>query len=229
MSWAPSSQPAFAWSFSALKSFETCPKKYYHENIAKDVPRTQSNIGDWGLRVHKAIETRIKDGTPLPFEMKPYERLVEAVIAAPGTTMAETKMALNRDYQPTAYFAKDVWLRAQGDAAKHVGDEFKLIDWKLGKYNESWRDQGLVMARAVLSYLPEVRTVETTFVWLEVPDVSGWMYTRENIVAPWTEILRRVAHLERARATTSFPATPNGLCARYCPVQSCPYWGRQRS
>src|SRR5262245_56091416 len=121
---------AFAWSFSALKSFETCPKKWASESYYKNVPRETTKVGDWGADAHKAIEERILRKRPFPLGMTQFEPLVSRFIDAPGITYAERKMAINRSYQPTEYFGTDVWLRAQGDAAKHNDRHFALVDWK---------------------------------------------------------------------------------------------------
>ena len=36
------------WSFSSLKTFQQCPKKYYHTKVAKDVSRVRSVESDHG-------------------------------------------------------------------------------------------------------------------------------------------------------------------------------------
>ena len=56
-----------AWSHSALNTFTTCPKKYWHEKIKKDVPFTESDASRYGKEVHKAFEDYIGKGTKLPF------------------------------------------------------------------------------------------------------------------------------------------------------------------
>ena len=54
------------WSFSSLKTFEQCPRKYYHLKIKKDVRDSGSEATLYGKELHKAAEDYIKDGVPIP-------------------------------------------------------------------------------------------------------------------------------------------------------------------
>ena len=53
-----------AWSFSSIKTFEQCPKKYYHLKVAKDFKEQETEAMHYGTRFHEAAEFYIKDGTP---------------------------------------------------------------------------------------------------------------------------------------------------------------------
>lgn len=221
---------AFAWSFSTLKAYELCPKKYYFEKVVRTHRETTTEAGDWGLKAHKAIEHRVLKKTPLPLGMTQYESTVAAVMNAPGKTYGEQKMALNREYRPTDWFAKDVWVRAIADAAKHNGAGAVIVDWKFGKYNDDWKDQGLVMANAAMCSLPEVETIAVVFVWFaggNPPPISSHVYTRDAIGFEWSELLPRVAKMEQAHASQNYPARENFLCRKHCPVTECPYNGRR--
>lgn len=221
----------FAWSFSTLKAYELCPKKYYFEKVVKTHKEGTTATGDWGLAAHKAIEQRTLRNTPLPLGMTHYEATVASVIQSPGRTYGEQKMAVNRNYKPTDWFASDVWFRAIADIAKHNGKGFVLVDWKFGKYTDDWKDQGLVMANAALCSLPEVETVGVGFVWFaggNPPPVSLQTYTRDTIWQPWSEILPRVDRMEEAHARVDYPARQNYLCSKYCPVIECPHNGNSR-
>jgi len=57
---------SIVWSFSSLKTFQQCPKKYYHTKIAKDVvePDTQATL--YGKTAHTVAEEYIRDGKPVP-------------------------------------------------------------------------------------------------------------------------------------------------------------------
>ena len=56
------------WSFSKIKSFEQCPKKFYHLKVAKDYREPETEAMLYGTAVHLAAEEYIRDGTPLPPE-----------------------------------------------------------------------------------------------------------------------------------------------------------------
>ena len=55
-----------SWSYSSLKMFQQCPKKYYHLRVAKDYKDEDNTATVYGKEVHKAAEDFIKDGTPIP-------------------------------------------------------------------------------------------------------------------------------------------------------------------
>ena len=56
------------WSFSKIKSFEQCPKKFYHLKVAKDYKEPETEAMLYGTAVHEAAEEYIRDGKPLPPE-----------------------------------------------------------------------------------------------------------------------------------------------------------------
>ena len=52
------------WSFSRLKSFEQCPKQFYHMKIAKDYSEPETDAMRYGTEAHLAAEEFIRDGKP---------------------------------------------------------------------------------------------------------------------------------------------------------------------
>ena len=44
------------WSYSALTSYETCPKRYQLTRVTKQVTEPQTEATRWGNEVHKALE-----------------------------------------------------------------------------------------------------------------------------------------------------------------------------
>jgi PD-(D/E)XK nuclease superfamily len=49
-----------SWSFSGIKTFDQCPKKYYHLKVAKDYKETETDAMYYGTAFHKAAEEYIK-------------------------------------------------------------------------------------------------------------------------------------------------------------------------
>ena len=60
-------------SFSSLKMYENCPKRYYHQRITKEVKDTGSDATYYGERVHEALEHRLESKVSLTEETKAYE------------------------------------------------------------------------------------------------------------------------------------------------------------
>lgn len=217
----------FAWSYSALTNYELCPKKYYHVNfLPKDHPDKakdeDSSFSADGKIIHDAFRKRVIDGTPFPLPMRNYEKVAAKFAAAPGEKHAEMKLAINRNYEPVGYFDKDVFLRVVIDLAIIQQKVAIVVDWKTGKVKDD-PTQNALNAAVLSRWMPEVDTFKTLFVWVNSNQLTPHEYTVNDFTTVWTNILPRVAKIEEARKTTTFPAKKNGLCG-WCPVKQCPHY-----
>lgn len=208
-----------AWSYSSLTAFETCPKRYYLTKVSKQVPEGQTAAMTWGNEVHKALEYRLVKGAPLPENMKQFEPIAATVAARAtgGKLEAEQKMALTKDFRPTTWFAKDVWVRGITDFTIGKGDKVFIGDWKTGNPTPESAQLKLTAAMT-MHHKPYVNTVINAFVWLKTGGVTKETFTREDIPEIWQEFTPRVARMEHALETEKFPARPSGLCKSWCPV-----------
>lgn len=213
----------FAWSYSALTRYENCPKQYYHINVTKDVKDTYgSEAGNEGDQIHKALFRRVINGDPLPLAYRQFEKIADRFAKVQGEKHGELKLALNRSYEPTDFFASDVYVRAIVDLAIIRDGEAVVVDWKTGKVKPDFTQ--LSMAAAVLSqYMPEIEKFSTAFVWLKHNNISRQIYTKDQLTEVWNDLIPRVGKIEEAIKVTEFPAKPSGLC-KYCKVTQCPYW-----
>jgi hypothetical protein len=219
----PAAAPGFTWSYSHLKNFETCPKRYYHYQVAKDVKEEESTQLAEGHALHKAFELRLK-GTPLPFAYTMHEPLLAKVIAAPGETYGEQKMALTSTFQPSPFFGKAVWMRTVIDALKLTDETATVLDWKTGKV-KSDMTQCQIMAATLFHHKASLQRVRTALVFTEHGEIESEEFTRSDLPEIWNEILPRVKQLVTAKQKQEYPAKPSGLCKRYCQVVSCPHHG----
>jgi hypothetical protein len=212
----------FAWSYSALTRFENCPKQYYHLNVAKDVKDEGNEYSSEGNEIHAALYKRVVKGTPLPLPYRHFEPTAAIFADTPGEKHGEMKLALNREFEPTDYFAHDVWVRVVIDLCIVQDGRAVVIDWKTGKVKDDFSQ--LALSTAVLSqYMPEIDRFTIAYVWLKHSNVSQKDYTKEELISVWGEVIPRANRIEEARKTTNFPAKPSGLC-KYCPVKACPEW-----
>ena len=62
-------------SFSSIKMYENCPKRYYHQRIRKEVQDKGSDATIYGERIHEALEHRLESKVNLPKESEGYEVL----------------------------------------------------------------------------------------------------------------------------------------------------------
>jgi len=86
-----------AWTYSHLDKFETCPKQFYHGNVARDYVSQPTEATKWGERVHTAFENWINEGTPLPEGMTQWQPIADKIAAMPGEKNAEGKIAIDRN------------------------------------------------------------------------------------------------------------------------------------
>ncbi len=225
---SPQRPKPFAWSFSRLKNYETCPKKYYHLDVVKDVPQEESEQLTYGNAVHKMLADALVGKKPIPdfhkSTLQPWVERVGVGNPAGGKLLVEQKLAIRADFSPCGYFDKDVWYRGVVDAAKLVGPVALAVDWKTGKIKEDYVQLGL-MAACIFSHHPEVQRVRTIYAWLQEDAETIENWTRQSVAQLWAGVLPRVSLLEAAHKTTTFPAKPGGLCKRWCPVVSCPHNG----
>lgn len=216
----------FAWSYSALTGFETCPLQYHQMRILKAWPDPPGEGQLWGQEVHKLIENRIAMGKALPAYLANVETIVQKLENSKGVVLPEYKMALNVSLQPVDYFAKDVWLRAIGDVVKIHGDKCFQLDWKTGKYRPSTEQMELQSAVALATY-PHLTEVANVYHFVKERRNITTKVTREDVPVIWQKFLPRVKKMEAAIAAGEFPANPTGLCKAYCNVLSCEHNGKR--
>ena len=100
-----------AWSYSRINTFKSCPKKYYHLNVKRDVKDKGNAATYYGNEVHRAAEHYIKEGTPIPPKFKFLQRPLDVIIKIEGEKHCEIRMGIAKeeeDYSPTTFFGDDV-------------------------------------------------------------------------------------------------------------------------
>lgn len=216
----------FAWSYSKLKNFETCPKRHWHLDVAKDVKEEESEHIQYGNALHKALAERIEKNTELPKPFAKFEEWCTKVIGSGnGKILVEQKLAIDKDFSPCSWFGDQAWYRGIADVIKIVGPVAVVLDWKTGKIQEDGSQLAL-MAQCVFAHHPEVQKIRTEFIWLKEDATTRADFSREDMVRVWAGVLPRVQVLENAYAMTNFPPKPGSLCRRWCPVTQCPHQGQ---
>lgn len=214
----------FAWSYSSLTSFETCPKQWWHYRVKRDVKESKSAATEYGSEVHKHFENRLIKGKALPLDLKHHEKVLAKLAAAPGESYPEQKLAINRDFQPTGFFDDDVWCRAIIDFVKVNGDRAIIVDHKTGKMKDGF-EQVEHQALMFLAYVPEVVNFTAGYYWTKTKRLPTTKFTADQAPELWNKFLPRVEQMEYMVKHDEFPARQNGLCKRYCAVKSCPHNG----
>jgi hypothetical protein len=209
-----------AHSFSALKMYENCPKRYYHQRITKEVKDSVGEATLYGERVHKHLEDYLKTGAALPDDSVKLQPLCDTfrTSAGDGGFFVEQEYTLNKDLQETGWWDADAWLRFKLDVLVVRDNGTAIVaDWKTGKRRPDF-DQLEMFALAVFSFWPAVNKVTSVFVWTKENAMDKETYKREHIDDMWTRLLTRINRVEKSLETDVWPAKPSGLC-RYCPCK----------
>jgi hypothetical protein len=215
-----------AWSYSRLHDYETCPRRY---NEKKNWPEPESAMLIEGHEVHAALAAALT-GTPLPTKFKLYQRWIDEILQTEGELLVEEecKWAITREFKPTTWFNKDVWLRAVADAVVLNPPVARLVDWKNGKSLNADPLQLQLTSLMLLVHFPELQAVGADFIWLQEDTQSTQVLYRSEAADAWAEILPRVKRFEEATIKDNFPPQPGRVCKSWCPVRSCEFWGKRQ-
>jgi RecB family exonuclease len=225
---------SFSWSYTALNDYENCPRAYAAKRFYKTIKEEQSEALLWGNQVHKALEDRLMDKTPLPATMREYEKWPRVIERATGIRKmeAEREMALSRDLTIRGWFDRDVWCRGKVDVLllKDGGMTAKVLDYKTGAKIKDDKTQLMIFGLILMAMEPTIQRVFGQNIWLKHDKVSPEhpvCVTRDTYHSDWREILVRVNRMEEACKAENFPARESGLFKRHCPVFDCPSNGRR--
>ena len=214
-----------AWSFSSLSAFETCPRQYQVMRVLKAVKEPETEAQRWGNEVHKALELRVKDGTPLPDTMQKWEPLAARLCASKGEVFAEQKYALTRNLTPTEFFAPDCWHRGIIDVQVLYPQRAFLGDYKTGKVKTDY-DQLTLSAASLMAAQPQVESVKVQYLWLAHNKVTSKDVKRDEVPVIWQDFHARVHRLQLSYEKDKWLPKPSGLCNGWCPVgrEHCQFW-----
>lgn len=209
-----------AHSFSALKTYENCPLKYYHTRVAKTVRDVGGAATIHGEVVHKGLENFLLGKEELSDDLSHVEDTASAVKDATKQGFSlhvEQKLTLTENLTPTSWFAGDAWMRSILDVNLMKGDRAIVMDWKTGKRRPDFFQLSL-FALQVFEHFPEINHASTAFIWLKEGEVDRGEFYRSDKDKLWEEVMTRVRRIERSVANDQWPAKPSGLC-RFCPAQ----------
>lgn len=217
----------FSWSYSKLKNFDTCPRRYHEVDVRKRFKEDESDTLRWGNEVHKHMAARLKDTTPLPFAFKNFEPLALRLEAVPGKLLVEQQLAITADMQPCEWFSRSAWFRSIADALVISPPVALAVDYKTGKILEDYQQLALLSA-CVFAHYPLVLAIRTEAWWVREDAITRQNFKRRDMDEMWRGLWPRYEQLKNAHDTGSFPPKPGGLCKKYCPVNDCEYHGKGR-
>jgi hypothetical protein len=207
-----------AHSYSAVKDFEGCPRRYHEVRILKKFKSQDTEATLYGTAVHKAFEEYIRDGKPLPEQFKSFEPFVAPLKQVKGDIRCEQKMAVRADFTPCDFFAPDVWFRGVPDFLAVNKTKARVADYKTGKSARfADPDQLELMAAMVMAHHPEITHVSGILLFVVAKEVVKAEFTRKDLPAIWSKWAGRASMIESAVEHGAWGAKPSPLC-RFCPL-----------
>lgn len=215
-----------AWSYSSIKTFDQCPKKYYHLKIVKDVKDGDSTATLYGKELHKAAEDFIKEGTAIPARFAFLQPVLDSLVRIEGQKHCEIKMGIaKRDgkFAPCDFFAKDVWWRGIADLliVNEEKQQAYLVDYKTSK-NAKYADtkQLDLLAGAVFTHFPKVMEIKSALLFVVSNEIvkkeHEYIMRSSYMNAMEPELIR----LEAAIKNDVWNHNAGPLC-KFCPVTTC--------
>jgi hypothetical protein len=204
------------YSYTLLKTADTCLYKCYRQYIKRDLPFDKTREIEWGKKVHSAMELRI-GGKPLPLEMQHWEPIV-AVYAERGAK-PEKQTGITSECKPTGFWDKDVWLRCKIDVTMLNGSAVFISDFKTGnsKYEDPFELE--IQALTLKAAIPTITKVFGHYAWLKENRV-GEPHDLSDFNSTWAKINNKVEVIQDCLVSGEWPKTKNPLCP-WCGVLDC--------
>jgi len=210
------------WSFSSLKDFVGCPKRYYEVKVLNNFETKVTQAIIYGKEVHKALEDYVKDGKPLPLNYQRFKKVVDELIQIEGTKFVEHEMALLPDGSPCGFHDSKRWVRGIADLLIVDKDVAYVVDYKTGSERYPDVDQLKLMALMTFANFPEVKEVKGALLFILKNHLVSENYKREQSEELWNTFHPKLDRLKLAFEKNEWTANPTGLCG-YCPVSTCEF------
>jgi hypothetical protein len=217
---------AAPWSYSKLKSFETCPKQFYHVNVLKQFPFEETEAIRYGSEFHKAAEEFMRDDKPIPPKFSYASKALHSLKERTGEKLCERKMGLTENLEPCGFFDKEVWFRGIADLIILDDNLAWIVDYKTGK-SARYADKGQLelMALTVFAHFPQVKRIRAALLFVVAGDIVKASYTDFDKEELWRKWLAKHGAMKKAFDVEVWNPRPSGLCRKHCPVLECPHNG----
>jgi len=210
----------FTWSFSSLKEYINCPKKYQEVRILKNYSFIDTPQTIYGKEVHEALELYVRDGQPLAKNYMRFKKMVDALIAIPGTKYPEYKMALTKKMGQCDFDDENRWVRGIADLVIVDGDQAYIIDYKTGSNKYPDPKQLRLMALMAFVCFPKVNKIKAGLLFCMKNSFVQESYTREDIHKSWKSFQTPLDRLTNSYTFNTWTPNPTPLCG-WCPVETC--------
>ena len=211
------------WSFSSLKTFQQCPRKYYHTKILKDVREPDTVATLYGKSAHTVAEEYIRDGVPVPPQFEYMKAMLDQLNAIPGEKLCEVMLGLTKDLEPCEFHADDVWWHGIADLV--VLDEENgiahSVDYKTSK-SARYADvkQLDLVAAAIFAKYPKIKTIKSALLFVVSKEFVKAKHHAEMKEKYLEKPALDVARIEAARENGVWNPISGPLC-KFCSIKTC--------
>lgn len=212
----------YTWSYSALKEYQNCPKKYYEIRVAGNYETIPSPQMIYGTEVHKALEDYVRTGIALPKNYERFKRFADDLIAIPGVKYCEYEMALTKEKTPCDFKDPSRWVRGITDLLIVDGDTAFIVDYKTGSNKYPDPKQLRLMALMTFAHFPKVNHVKAGLLFVAHDTFIPEEYKREDMDKSWLHFMPTLARIDNSYDNNVWQANPTPLC-KYCPVKTCDF------
>ena len=219
-----------AWSYSSIKLFETCPRKYQAEKVTKEIQYTDTEATLYGKELHKCAEdflSGVISSIPPKFEfITPY---LSELAKYTGERFCELKLGVKKvdgRLEACDFFDPQVWFRGVADLVIVNGPMAWIVDYKTGK-SAKYADtrQLALMAAALFLKYPEIKKIKTSLLFVVSKDFIKENFHVDYGLSVFSELEGLLKHRDIAYSTNTWNPIKNGLCKRFCGVKDCPHNG----
>lgn len=217
------------WSFSSIKAYEQCPRKFFHLKVVRDYKEPETEAILYGKEFHKAAELYVKGEAPLPPQFNFVKSTLDNLIRMPGDKLCEYEMGLTADLRPCGFKDPEVWWRGVADLViiDRESGEARVVDYKTGK-SAKYADSGQLelMALAVFKHFPEIRKVKAGLLFVVCNEFIKSSYMVDEQDKMWQKWVRDYDRMKASYTNDVWNPRPSGLCRKHCVVTTCPHNGR---
>lgn len=214
------------WSYSSLKTFQQCPRKYYYAKVAPNTIRDPDTTATlYGKSAHTVAEDYISKGKPIPEKFAYMQATLDTLNAIAGEKLCEIKLGLTKNLESCGFSASNVWWHGIADLVvinRKTGTAYS-VDYKTSK-NARYADvkQLDLVACGLFAKFPEIKKVKSALIFI----VSKEIVKAEHYVEMMSKYIespaKDVARIEAALENGVWNPISGPLC-KFCAVKQCEY------
>ena len=208
-----------AWSYSTLKTFETCPYRSYISKV-KRIREDYGPAAHRGTLIHTLAEEYVQGKIrELPKELNKFTQEFEDLREFYTLEKVELEgdWGFTIEWEACGWLEPVTWARIKLDAMHHETEtSARVIDYKTGKMygNEiAHAQQAIIYAVATFFRYPKLEHVQTEVWYLDHGEITKQAYTRNEAMMFMPKLHQRALAMTTA---TKFPPSPSKFNCNWC-------------